>query len=75
MAVMPANQHASAAPKASFFYRPEVRQVIYQVLVVGLVVFGFYEIISNTLENLAARTSLPGLDFSRTRPASTYRNR
>lgn len=56
----------SSAPKAaqaSFFYRPEVRQAIYQVaLIVGLGLL-FYEVISNAAENLRRQNIASGFGF------------
>jgi general L-amino acid transport system permease protein len=51
------------APKASFFYRPEVRSAIYQIILVAVIAFVFYSIISNTLENLRRQNIASGFGF------------
>ena len=51
------------AAKASFLYRPEVRQVIYQVVLVVLVVALFYMLISNTAANLRRQNIASGFGF------------
>lgn len=54
---------ARDASMASFLYRPEVRQAIYQiVLVVGLVAL-FYFLISNTAANLRKQNIASGFGF------------
>jgi general L-amino acid transport system permease protein len=44
-------------------YRPEVRRVAYQVLVLGAVVFAAYLVVSNVAENLRRQNIVAGLDF------------
>ncbi len=51
------------APKASFFYRPEVRSAIYQILLVAAIAYLFYTIIGNTLENLRRQNIASGFGF------------
>jgi general L-amino acid transport system permease protein len=63
MAVMEARRVVQEAPKASFLYRPEVRQVIYQILLVVALVAFFYTIINNTLENLRRQNIASGFGF------------
>ena len=63
MAVTTLGSSGEAAAKASFFYRPEVRQVIYQVvLAIALVTF-FWYIIHNTIINLARLGIASGFGF------------
>lgn len=62
MAVTTANGRRQAA-KAAFFYRPEVRQVIYQVILLALVAFLAWEIVSNVAENLRRRNIASGFGF------------
>ena len=63
MAVTTLGSSGEAAVKASFFYRPEVRQVIYQVvLAIALVTF-FWYIIHNTIINLARLGIASGFGF------------
>ncbi len=63
MAVTTLGSRGEAAAKASFFYRPEVRQVIYQVvLAIALVTF-FWYIIHNTIINLARLGIASGFGF------------
>ena len=54
---------SGAAPQASFLYRPEVRQYIYQgLLLVGLIAL-FYTIINNTITNMARLGIASGFGF------------
>jgi general L-amino acid transport system permease protein len=54
---------SGAATQASFFYRPEVRQYIYQgLLALGLVAL-FYTIINNTITNMARLGIASGFGF------------
>jgi general L-amino acid transport system permease protein len=53
-----------AAPtQANFLYRPEVRQAIYQALLVILLVALFYTLIHNTAANLRKQNIASGFDF------------
>ncbi len=63
MAVTDAGRPGEAAAKASFLYRPEVRQVIYQIILVAALVALFYNIISNTLENMRRQNIASGFGF------------
>jgi general L-amino acid transport system permease protein len=56
--VPPVSSSAGAAPQASWLYRPEVRQGIYQALLVLGVMLFFYTIINNMLTNLRVKPSL-----------------
>jgi general L-amino acid transport system permease protein len=64
MAAMTGDRSAvRAAPRAAFFYRPEVRQAIYQVVAVVLLVALFYVLITNTAENLRRQNIASGFGF------------
>ncbi len=63
MAVISADTQSQAAPKASFLYRPEVRQAIYQIVLIVALVALFYAIITNTLENLRRQNIASGFGF------------
>ena len=54
---------SEAAPQASFLYRPEVRQVIYQAILALGIVLLFWTIISNTLKNLKQLGIASGFGF------------
>jgi general L-amino acid transport system permease protein len=54
---------ARTAPQAAFFYRPEVRQVIYQVVTVVALVALFYVLITNTATNLKRQNIASGFGF------------
>jgi general L-amino acid transport system permease protein len=58
-----ATSPSEAAPKASFFYRPEVRSAIYQVIIVAALLALFYTIISNTIENMRRLGIASGFGF------------
>jgi general L-amino acid transport system permease protein len=62
MAVI-ASDRARTAPKAGFFYRPEVRQAIYQIVTVVALVVLFYILISNTAANLKRQNIASGFGF------------
>lgn len=56
----------SSAPKAaqaSFFYRPEVRQAIYQIVTVVALVALFWMIVTNAAENLRRQNIASGFNF------------
>jgi general L-amino acid transport system permease protein len=55
-----AARHAS---RAAFFYRPEVRQALYQIVTVVALVVLFYILISNTATNLARQNIASGFGF------------
>lgn len=63
MAVTDATRSSQDAAKAAFLYRPEVRQVIYQVILVGALGLLFYTIIDNTLENMRRQNIASGFGF------------
>jgi len=62
MAVTTVNGQRQAA-KASLLYRPEVRQVIYQVILIVAVVFFIWAIASNVAENLRRQNIASGFGF------------
>ena len=49
--------------QASFLYRPEVRQFIYQVVLVVLLLALFYMLVHNTAANLRKQNIASGFDF------------
>jgi general L-amino acid transport system permease protein len=51
------------AAKASFFYRPEVRQALYQIITVVALVALFYILITNTAANLRRQNIASGFGF------------
>ncbi|NGM85753.1 amino acid ABC transporter permease [Parapusillimonas sp. SGNA-6] len=52
------------APKRRLSWNdPGVRSIIYQVLILGIVGFGIWYLVSNTLHNLAVRNISTGFDF------------
>ncbi len=59
----PGNSSSSNLPRVPFWNNREVRAVFYQIVVVGLVVFAGWYLISNTLHNLATRNIATGYDF------------
>jgi general L-amino acid transport system permease protein len=65
MAVVTSDQGRprTAQRQASFLYRPEVRQVIYQVVLVVLLVALFYLLIANTAANLRRQNIASGFGF------------
>src|ERR1700674_4970766 len=61
MAVVTGERNAvRKAPRAAFFYRPEVRQALYQVITVVAL---FYILITNTATNLRRQNIASGFDF------------
>ncbi|MFM9849332.1 MAG: amino acid ABC transporter permease [Hyphomicrobiaceae bacterium] len=62
MAVTTVNGRGQAA-KASFLYRPEVRQVIYQVILIVLLGIAVWEIVSNVAANLRRQNIASGFGF------------
>src|SRR4051812_31079503 len=54
---------ARNASVASFLYRPEVRQAIYQIVLVVALVTLFYILISNTAANLRKQNIASGFGF------------
>ncbi len=62
MAVTTANGRGRAA-KASFLYRPEVRQVIYQIVLIAALGFAAWEIVGNVAANLRRQNIASGFGF------------
>jgi general L-amino acid transport system permease protein len=62
MAVI-ASDRGRSAPRAGFFYRPEVRQAIYQIITVVALVALFYILITNTAANLKRQNIASGFGF------------
>lgn len=62
MAVTTVNGSGQAA-KASFLYRPEVRQVIYQVILIVLLGIAVWEIVNNVATNLRRQNIASGFGF------------
>jgi general L-amino acid transport system permease protein len=62
MAVTTVNGSGQAA-KASFLYRPEVRQVIYQIILIVLLGIAVWEIVSNVAANLRRQNIASGFGF------------
>jgi general L-amino acid transport system permease protein len=62
MAVTTVNGSGRAA-KASFLYRPEVRQVIYQVVLIVLLGTAVWEIVNNVADNLRRQNIASGFGF------------
>ncbi|MCO4054749.1 MAG: amino acid ABC transporter permease [Bosea sp.] len=56
-------QDAPETGKASLLYDPKIRGYVYQVLLIGVVGFIFYEAISNVIENLERQKIARGLGF------------
>jgi general L-amino acid transport system permease protein len=46
------------APQASILYRPEVRQVIYQAVLLGAIILFFYTIVTNMFKNMRVKPSV-----------------
>ena len=64
MAVVTGGRNAvRAVSRASFFYRPEVRQAIYQIITVVALVALFYILITNTAANLRRQNIASGFGF------------
>jgi general L-amino acid transport system permease protein len=57
---------ARKVAEGSFFYRKEVRAVLYQVLLVLVLAVVFYEIVTNAAENLRRQNIASGFGFLRT---------
>ncbi len=62
MAVTTVNGRGRAA-KASLLYRPEVRQVIYQIVLVAVLGFAVWEIVGNVADNLRRQNIASGFGF------------
>ncbi len=63
MAVTTGTRESTAAAKASFLYRPEVRQIIYQLILVVVLVALFGYIIENTIINMRRLGIASGFGF------------
>lgn len=63
MAVTTPNQRVSASDQPSLLYRAEVRQVIYQVLLIVALVFIGWWLVNNVAENLRRQNIASGFDF------------
>ncbi len=58
----------SAEPaRASLFYDPKVRSIVFQVVLIGLLAAGVWWIVNNTIENLQRSHIRTGFDFLRGR--------
>ena len=53
----------NTAPKPSFFNDPKIRSIIYQLIVMGLVIWFVVVVATNTAANLAAQNKSTGFDF------------
>src|SRR5262245_23635713 len=62
MAVVTSDRGRSAG-QASFLYRPEVRQAIYQIVTIVALVVLFYILITNTVANLKRQNIASGFGF------------
>ncbi|HUG57282.1 MAG TPA: amino acid ABC transporter permease, partial [Candidimonas sp.] len=61
---MTKNTSVRQAPKRRLSWNdPSVRAIIYQVLILGIVGFAVWYLVSNTLHNLAVRNISTGFDF------------
>lgn len=58
-----ANEHAPEQGKASLFYDPKVRGIVYQVVLLAIVGFLIYEAATNAAENLRRARIASGLGF------------
>ena len=64
MAVATGERNAvRSAPRAAFFYRPEVRQAVYQVVTVVALAILFYILVTNTADNLRRQNIASGFEF------------
>jgi general L-amino acid transport system permease protein len=52
-----------APAKASVFYDPKIRGIVYQVLLVGLITFLIYEAATNVIDNLRRARIASGFGF------------
>ena len=58
--------HAEPA-RASIFYDPKIRGIVFQVVLIALLAFGVWWIVDNTIENLRRSNISTGFDFLRGR--------
>jgi general L-amino acid transport system permease protein len=63
MAVATSARPVRTAPQAAFFYRPEVRQAIYQIVTVVALVVLFWILVTNTAANLKRQNIASGFGF------------
>jgi general L-amino acid transport system permease protein len=63
MSVTSVTTEVAAEPKVSFWNDPKVRAWIAQIVLVAIVVWLGYEVVTNTIRNLAARNIASGLGF------------
>jgi general L-amino acid transport system permease protein len=52
-----------APPRASIFYNPSFRGIVFQAVLLGLVVWAGYEFVTNARANLQAQRTATGFDF------------
>ena len=51
------------APRASLIYDPKIRGIFYQIVLIGLIIWVGYEIVTNAARNLAAQNIAGGFGF------------
>src|SRR5215204_5281045 len=56
-------EHGLAPPRASIFYNPAFRSILFQAVLLALVVWAGYEFVSNARANLQAQRAATGLGF------------
>ncbi len=57
--------------KVSLWYDPKVRSIVSQALLIGLIGWGFYALVTNTISNLARLNIASGFDFLNTNAGFT----
>jgi general L-amino acid transport system permease protein len=55
--------HSNRADLKALIYRPEVRQLVYQVALLALLAFAAYWVVNNVAENLRRQNIASGFDF------------
>jgi general L-amino acid transport system permease protein len=63
MAVSTSLRPSRAATLTGFLYRPEVRQAVYQVVLLATIAFGIWWVVNNVAENLRRQNIASGFDF------------
>ncbi len=63
MAVSTSLRPSRAATLTGFLYRPEVRQAVYQVLLLAAIAFAAWWVVNNVAENLRRQNIASGFDF------------
>jgi general L-amino acid transport system permease protein len=63
MAVATSSPPGPLASLLGFVYRPEVRRVFYQVVLLALVVYGGYWVVNNVIDNLRRQNIASGFEF------------